>query len=125
MLHQTAINADWTQDRRARLILASLAAHPIPSTLKFDTYVLTRDEYSRYEGYRVDCLDAIYTEYWNRVNVTTSDGDWTLFDAFMAQPNPQDAIHAAQNPEHDKPSLWDMMAAEVFPAFRPERRMAA
>lgn len=125
MLHQpTTPIADWTQDPRARVLLDSFARHPIQQTTRFDTYVLTRDEYARYEGYRVDCLCAIYAEYWNVANKTQVGGDYTQFDAFMAQMDPQEAIHAAHTPRVDEPSLWDMLMAETVRSIRAERVMA-
>ena len=117
--HSTSIIPGWTLDKRARVILDSFAAHPIQQTTNFDTYVITRDEWSRYEGYRVDCLNAIYAEYWNAANKTQAGGDYTIFDAFMAQMDPQEAIHAAHNPREDEPSLWDILMAETVHALRP------
>lgn len=117
--------ADWMQDTRARVILDSFAKHPIQQTTCFDTYAITRDEWSRYEGYRVDCLTAIYAEYWNVANKTQAGGDYAIFDAFMAQMDPQEAVHAAHNPRADEPSLWEMMMADVVHSMRPAMRIAA
>jgi hypothetical protein len=114
-LHQQ-ITADWRQDPRAAVILASFATRPISQTIHFTTYVITRDEFARYEGYRVECLEAIYAEHFARVNKNPANGDWSAFDAFMAQPNPQDAIYAVHHPEPSDEGFWTQVAAQLRPA---------
>jgi hypothetical protein len=125
--HDTSLRvADWREDPRAKVILASLAKHPIRPTVCFDAYVLIRDEYTRYQGFRVDCLDKIHAEHFARVRTpATRDGDWSAFDAFMDQGDAQDAIYAAQNPERPEPALWDTMMADVAMSLRPMGSMAA
>ena len=117
---------DWREDPRAKVIVASLAKHPIMPTVCYDTYAMTRDEYTRYKGYRVDCLDKIHAEYFARVRTpATAGGDWSAFDAFMDQGDAQDLIFATQNPERAEPPLWDTMMADVVSALRPMGSMAA
>lgn len=74
---RNAMHARWIEDPRAVAILASIAANPPRQTRRYDTYVLTRDEWVKYEGRRVDQLAAIQTEYFNAL-------DWSDADAVFA-----------------------------------------
>jgi hypothetical protein len=50
----------WYNRAEARRILADCVARPPRCEARFNTYVLTRDEYHVYAGARVEKLNAIY-----------------------------------------------------------------
>jgi hypothetical protein len=88
----SAPNLDWTRDVRAIRILASIAANPPRREARSKVYVLTRDDWSEYTGYRVAALDAIWGEYLRRADAIGTDA---ALDAYNAAPSVQDAVHAA------------------------------
>ncbi|MGJ3630065.1 hypothetical protein AB5I41_31665 [Sphingomonas sp. MMS24-JH45] len=55
--------APWTLDPEAAAILADLTANPICQTRHFETYAVTRAEWTSYVDPRVDELNAIYTRH--------------------------------------------------------------
>lgn len=117
-----AVVPNWYDDRRARVLLASIAGHHPTCEVRFDTYVTTRDEWAVYVGYRVECLERIYGEYWRRYATEPSKvDDWATFDAFNAQPRVQDVVADAVNPPRcePEPSIFDTLLADVMLAQRP------
>lgn len=66
---------NWTADPRAVALLASCAANPPKLVRHSKVYALTRDDWSEYEGRRVDQLKALQLE---------------LYDAAMARRGPND-----------------------------------
>lgn len=116
---------DWREDPRAKVILASIAKHPPQYEWRTATYVQTRDEWNVYVGYRVECLERIYGEYFARCNAYyAATGDWSAHDDFSAYPTVQMAVSEAVTPPRvmePEPSCFDMLMAATISGMRPYR----
>jgi len=117
-----AVVPNWYEDRRAKVLLASIAnLHP-SCDVRFDRYVTRRDEWAEYTGYRVECLHRIYGEYYKVFAKEAGlRDDWDSFDAFAAQPNVQEVVSNTVHPPRcePEPSPFDTLLADVMMAQRP------
>ncbi len=87
----------WTSDRRARAILATVAAHPPHGEWHRPRFGNTVDEYWTYVGYRFDCLTAIRDAYGQKaLEHYHATGNFAVFGAYCDAPNVNDAIEAAR-----------------------------
>ena len=85
--------APWYLTPEALPILASLRADPPRIEHCSDVYVLTRDDWSRYTGARVDRLTAIYSAELERLSAVEPFPD-SEARALIEQGSPQDVIAA-------------------------------
>lgn len=83
----------WYLAAEALPILASLRANPPRCEARRDTYVLTRDDWSRYTGERVDRLKAIYDRELERL-CNMDPYPRARIEQFMGQGDAQDVIAA-------------------------------
>ncbi|MGJ3625993.1 hypothetical protein AB5I41_01655 [Sphingomonas sp. MMS24-JH45] len=83
-------------DPEAAAILADLTANPICQTRHFETYAVTRAEWTSYVDPRVDELNAIYTRHLLVIDAAVAAHNCpALYDAFAAEPTVQQAVEAA------------------------------
>jgi hypothetical protein len=88
----------WTQDRRARVLLASMAANPPVLVEREYRYVRTSDRWCEYVGYRAEALEAVRLEHGERVHTAYmldgGDETYAAFEAYCRQPTTTQAIDA-------------------------------
>lgn len=95
----TAITC-WTQDPRARLLLASCAANPPAGEWKRSRFALTTDEWFEYVGYRAEALTALRDDFGHRALMAyhvIGEAAYPAFNAYCRSTNVTDAIDAALN----------------------------
>ena len=97
MLHQPlTATLDWTQDRRARALLASCAATP-PRVVMIPAGQRWTAEDRTYTGYRAECLQVIWNQHGKRVLAECEvSGDYEPWTEFCCGLTVDDAIDAAR-----------------------------
>ncbi|MBI0477498.1 hypothetical protein D9601_19365 [Sphingomonas sp. MA1305] len=90
--------ASWTADPRAKLLLASCAAHPPHGEWKRERFGFSGREWFEYVGYRAEALDAIRNEHGQRaLDLYHAEGDpaYAVFALHCQSSSVTDAIDAA------------------------------
>lgn len=88
----------WTQDRRAKLLLASCAERSPAGQWHNERTGWGGGQWFAYVGYRAEALQAIRDEHGARVHaayMTYGDEAYPAFDAWCRPPSVTDAIEAA------------------------------
>ena len=94
----------WTQDRRARLLLASCVENPPVGAWTTTRYIQSADHTFAYVGYRAEALAAIREEHGRQALLAYErDGEsaYPAFAAWCRAPSVTDAIDAALNASLD------------------------
>lgn len=96
--------ACWTQDPRAKMLLASCVANPPAGEWKRTRYVLTTDTWFEFVGYRAEALNALRDDYGHRALMAyhaRGEDAYPTFAAWCRAPKVTDAIDAALNASLD------------------------
>ncbi|MGJ3630137.1 hypothetical protein AB5I41_31065 [Sphingomonas sp. MMS24-JH45] len=80
----------------SRCDIGGFNSNPICQTRHFETYAVTRAEWTSYVDPRVDELNAIYTRHLLAIDAAVAAHNCpALYDAFAAEPTVQQAVEAA------------------------------
>jgi hypothetical protein len=86
----------WTDDPRAKLLLASCAERPPFGEWKRQTFGFSTDRWFEYVGYRVEALAAIHMKHGERVHadyMARGEAAYSAFAAWCRSPSVTDAIN--------------------------------
>lgn len=99
LVHSINTSQPWTDDPRAKRLLASCVALPPSGEWKRTRFIISEDDWFEYVGYRAEALGAIRDEYGRRTLAAYhrfGDEAYEPFEEWCLAPNVAEAIDAAR-----------------------------
>ncbi|MCW6529734.1 hypothetical protein NED98_05700 [Sphingomonas sp. MMSM20] len=99
LIHSINTNRPWTDDPRAKRLLASCVALPPKGEWRRTRYIISDDDWFEFVGYRAEALGAIRDEYGRQTLAAYhrfGDEAYEPFEAWCLAPNVTEAINAAR-----------------------------